>query len=98
MEIYLHLSSQCEKGERCSIKTSISPGRNFLPHLRPSLKNNREPRNLVLTGNGKARSGSEERDTRLQSKKIKLEAAKLGLLGSTEIITPEMPPLPLKDA
>jgi hypothetical protein len=54
---------------------------------------------LVLTGNGKARSGSEERDTRLRSKeKIKLEAAKLGLLGSTEIITPEMPALPLKDA
>jgi hypothetical protein len=51
-----------------------------------------------MTGNGKARSGSEERDTRLQSKKIKLEAAKLGLLRSTEIITPEMPPLPLKDA
>jgi hypothetical protein len=40
----------------------------------------------------------QKRDTRLQSKKIKLEAAKLGLLGSTEIITPEIPPLPLKDA
>lgn len=35
----------------------------------PSLKNNQEPRHLVLTENGKARSGSEERDTRLQSKR-----------------------------
>jgi hypothetical protein len=30
---YICLPS-CEKGERCSINTSTSPGRNSLPHLR----------------------------------------------------------------
>lgn len=34
---YICLPS-CEKGERCSINTSISPGRNFLPHLRTFIK------------------------------------------------------------
>jgi hypothetical protein len=68
-----------------------------LPHLRTFIEE--QPGTKTFGSDRKWKPDQDQkRDTRLQSKKIKLEAAKLGLLGSTEIITPEIPPLPLKDA
>jgi hypothetical protein len=69
-----------------------------LPHLRTFIEE--QPGTKTFGSDRKWKSQIRIRRERHQVtiKETKLEAAKLGLLGSTEITTPEMPPLPLKDA